>query len=66
MENGALAPKELQKSKCSIFHNIFKYMIFQRCEKALLWSKGLKAEFPAPQELFKNPFLTNEIFYQFQ
>ena len=31
----------LQKSKCSIFHNIFKYMIFQRHQKALLWSKGL-------------------------
>ena len=31
----------LQKSKCSIFHNIFKYMIFQRRQKALLWSKGL-------------------------
>ena len=30
----------LQKSKCSIFHNIFKY-IFQRHQKALLWSKGL-------------------------
>ena len=29
-------------SKCSIFHNIFKYMIFQRCQKVLLWSKGLK------------------------
>ena len=29
MENGAFAP------------NIFKYMIFQRCEKALLWSIGL-------------------------
>ena len=28
-------------SKYSIFHNIFKYMIFQRCPKALLWSKGL-------------------------
>ena len=28
-------------SKCSIFHNIFKYMIFQRREKALSWSKGL-------------------------
>ena len=37
MENGAFAPK----SKCSIFHNIFKYMIFQRRQKALLWSKGL-------------------------
>ena len=31
----------LQMSKCSIFHNIFKYMIFQRRQKALLWSKGL-------------------------
>ena len=31
----------LQKSKCSIFHNIFKYMIFQRCQNAWLWSKGL-------------------------
>ena len=24
-----------------MFHNIFKYMIFQRRQKALLWSKGL-------------------------
>ena len=32
----------LQKSKCSLFHNIFKYMIFQRRQKALLWSNGLK------------------------
>ena len=31
----------LQKSKCSIFDNIFKYMIFQRHQKAVLWSKGL-------------------------
>ena len=31
----------LQKSKCSIFHNIFKYMIFQRHQKVLLWGKGL-------------------------
>ena len=30
----------LKKSKCSIFHNIFKYGIFQ---KALLWSKGLNS-----------------------
>ena len=30
-----------QKSTCSIFHTIFKYMIFQRRQKALLWSKGL-------------------------
>ena len=29
-------------SKCSIFHNIFKYMIFQKLQKALIWSKGLK------------------------
>ena len=32
----------LQMSKCSIFYNIFKYMIFQRRQKALLWSKGLR------------------------
>ena len=37
MESGAFAPK----SKCSIFH-ILKYMIFQRHQKALSWSKGLK------------------------
>ena len=29
-------------SKCSIFHNIFNCMIFQRHQKALLWSKGLR------------------------
>ena len=32
----------LQRSKCSIFHSIFKYMIFQRRQKVLLLSKGLK------------------------
>ena len=37
MENGAIAPR----IKCSIFHNISKYVAFQRCKKALLWSKGL-------------------------
>ena len=26
---------------CSIFHNIFKYMIFQKFQNALLWSKEL-------------------------
>ena len=31
----------LKKSKCSIFHNIFKYMIFQRRQKELLWVKVL-------------------------
>ena len=30
----------LQKSKCSIFHNIFKYMIFQRRHKAYYGVKG--------------------------
>ena len=34
MENGAFA----QKVQSSIFHNILKYMIFQRRQKALLWS----------------------------
>ena len=43
----------LQKSTCSIFHNIlkeqmlhlhniFKYMAFQRRQKELLWSKRFK------------------------
>ena len=37
----------LQKSKCFIFHNIFKYMVFQRRQKAVLWSKGLtKNQYP--------------------
>ena len=31
----------LQKSKCSIFHNILKYMIFQMCQKVLLRTIGL-------------------------
>ena len=36
MKNGAFAPKE----KYSICHDIFKYMIFQRHQNALSWSKG--------------------------
>ena len=32
----------LQKSECSIFLDIFKNVIFQRRQKALLWGKGLK------------------------
>ena len=31
----------LQRSKRSIFHDIFKNVVFQRRQKALLWSKGL-------------------------
>ena len=38
MENVAFAPKEQMLH----FHNIFKYVIFQRRQKALLWGKGLK------------------------
>ena len=34
IENGAFAPR----SKCSIFHNTFKYIVFQRRQKALLLS----------------------------
>ena len=34
----------LQKSKYSIFHNIFKYMIFQRHQKVILWGKGLRVQ----------------------
>ena len=43
MENGAFAPKEALKSKCSIFHNSFKYMTFQKRQKVLLLSKGLSS-----------------------
>ena len=46
----------LQKSKYSIFHNIFKYMIFQRRQKALLWSKGL---------ILNNCHLLSHLFKQF-
>ena len=38
MENEAFAPKEQMLD----FHNIFKYIVFQRCQKALSWSKGSK------------------------
>ena len=39
MENGAFA----SWSKCSIFHNIFKNIVFHRCQKEFSWSKGLKS-----------------------
>ena len=38
MENGAFAPKEQMLH----FPFYFQYMIFQRHQKALIWSKGLK------------------------
>ena len=38
MENKAFAQRE---SKCSIFHNILKFMIFQRRHNALFRSIGL-------------------------
>ena len=38
MENGAFAPKEQMLN----LDNIFKYMIFQRLQKASVWSKGIK------------------------
>ena len=37
MENEAFAPKE----QMFHFHNIFKNVVFQRCQRALLWSKRL-------------------------
>ena len=37
IENGAFAPMEQMLD----FHDIFKYIVFQRCQKALLWNKGL-------------------------
>ena len=44
MENGALA-------SFSIFHNIFKYIVFQRRQKVLSWSKGLNCPL---SKLFKD------------
>ena len=40
MENGALIL--LHRIKCSIFHDVFKYWISQRCENTFLLGKGLK------------------------
>ena len=45
MENGAFAPKEQMLHFRSILLFFFKYMIFPRRQKALLWSKGLKDAF---------------------
>ena len=42
MENGAFAPWE----QILIFHNIFKNLVFQRCQKVLLLSKGLSNVVP--------------------
>ena len=46
MENGAFSPKKQMLN----FHDIFKYMIFQRRQNVSLWSKGL------------NPFPTSHNF----
>ena len=35
-KNGTFAPKE---QNAPFFHNIFKYMRFQRCQKGFIWSK---------------------------
>ena len=32
----------IMENKCPTFHIIFKYIVFQRLQKALSWSKGLK------------------------
>ena len=39
--------------KCSIFHNIFKYIVFQRHRKVLLWSRGLRSLFVLGNSLEK-------------
>ena len=44
----------LQKSKCSIFHNNLKYMIFQRCQKGLLSTKGLNMCFGCSKDIRNN------------
>ena len=37
MENGAFAPMK----QCFIFHDIFKYIVFQRRKNALTWDSDL-------------------------
>ena len=52
----------LQKSKCSISHKIIKYVIFQRRQKALMWSKGLsRIEYSRLKDLDVVAFLVREI-----
>ena len=48
-------------SKCSIFHNIFKYVIFQRCQKVLLSSKRLNHVNVRPGIEIINFFMLNSI-----
>ena len=45
----------LQQSKRSIFHNIFKHVIFQRRQKALFGSKRLIHEKACLIPILKNP-----------
>ena len=47
---------EIFWSKCPIFHIIIKYMIFQRREKALLWSKELIVEHSSHRASLANYF----------
>ena len=50
----------LQKSECSIFHNIFKHMIFQRHQKVLLWSNGLIDNYSIVQYQFISSYLISK------
>ena len=50
MENGAFAPK----SKCFIFHNIFKYMIFQRNRNREYRNKPVGQPNPMKNVLIEN------------
>ena len=50
----------LQKSKCSIFHSIFKHMIFQRRQKVLLWSNGLIDNYSIAQYQFVSSYLISK------
>ena len=52
----------LGMSKCSIFHNIFKCMIFQRRQQPLLWGKGLTESLPS-EKLFP-ALLSSDDFFQ--
>ena len=51
LENGAFAPKEQMRH----FPYFIKYMIFQRCQKALSWGKGLKWTYMTITRGCRNP-----------
>ena len=56
----------LQKSICSIFQNIYKYVIFQRCQKVLMLSKGLSTVYSTQYQYIIITHLNFQYFFSFQ